>query len=179
MLSALRQDLLERNITRRLRSLLFSLFAISSVLCLGQTTIPQVFEGRVIGVKDGDTIEVLYDSIPVRIRLAHIDCPESRQAFGSAAKKFLSELCYDRIVRVQQTDRPDRFGRTIAVIYIGDESVNLAMVQNGLAWHFKKYSKDEEYANAEVVARESGIGLWADPEPMAPWEWRRIGRGGR
>lgn len=170
---------MERNVARRLGILLLSIFAIGSLICLGQTTIPQAFEGRVIGVKDGDTIEVLYDSIPVRIRLAHIDCPESRQAFGSAAKKFLSELCYDRIVRVQQTDRPDRFGRTIAVIRIGDRNLNLAMVQNGMAWHFKKYSKDEQYASAEVVARESGIGLWAEPEPMAPWEWRRIGRGGK
>ena len=170
---------MDSNIARRLKYLLFCLFAISSVLCVGQASIPQVFEGRVIGVKDGDTIEVLFDSIPVRIRLAHIDCPENRQPFGSAAKKFLSELCYDRIVRVQQTDRPDRFGRTIAVIHIGDRNLNLAMVQNGMAWHFKKYSKDEEYAQAEIAAREIGIGLWADKEAMAPWQWRRIGRGGK
>lgn len=160
-----------------LKYLLFSFLAISSAISVGQSTVPQVFEGRVIGVKDGDTIEVLYDSIPVRIRLAHIDSPESRQPFGSAAKKFLSDLCYDRIVKVQRTGRPDRFGRTIAVVHIGDTSVNLAMVQTGMAWHFKKYSKDQEYAIAEAEARERGIGLWPDDGPVAPWEWRKIGRG--
>ena len=178
MLSTLSRYTLNWGSIRGVKVLLFSVYAASSILCVGQLSISQEFEGKVIGVKDGDTIEVLYDSIPVRIRLAHIDCPESGQPYGSSAKKYLSDLCYGRTVTVRQTDRPDKYGRTIAAIYIGDECLNLAMVRSGMAWHFKKYSTDEDYAVAELAARESQIGLWADKDPTAPWEWRRIGRGG-
>lgn len=141
--------------------------------------IPNEFQGKVVAVKDGDTIEVLYDSVAIRIRLAHVDCPESGQPFGKAAKKFASDLCYGKTVKVIQQGRPDRFGRTIALVYVGHRCLNMALVEAGYAWHFKRYSSDTAYALAEELARLQKVGLWSDPASIAPWEWRRIRRGGK
>ncbi len=154
------------------------------IVALGQTASSQIaypaeFTGNVVAVKDGDTIEVLNDSVAVRVRLAHVDCPESGQPFGKAAKQRTSDLCFGRQARVIQQDKPDRYGRMIGVVHVGDTCVNMALVESGLAWHFVKYSQDTLYSNAEHKARLGGTGLWSDPNAMPPWEWRRLGRGGQ
>ncbi len=153
---------------------------LASCLCpaVGQGVVPQTFSGKVVAVKDGDTIEVLYDSTAVKIRLAHVDCPESGQPFGKNAKQFVSDLCYWQQVNIEQQDSPDRYGRLIALVFVGDLCVNMALVEAGYAWHFKKYSQDSSYALAEEVAKLQGLGLWSEKDAIAPWEWRRLGRGG-
>lgn len=139
-------------------------------------SLPEDFQGKVIGVKDGDTIEVLYESNPITIRLAHIDCPEIRkhQPFGQAAKKFTSDMCFGQIVTVENNGKFDRYKRLIAVI-INDknENVNKELVKTGLAWHYLKYSTNTSYDELEAVARQRKIGLWADENPIPPWEWRK------
>ena len=137
--------------------------------------IPNQFTSKVISVKDGDTIEVLFDGKPLRIRFANIDCPEIRnsQPFGKAAKQFTSSMCFGRDVTIVDNGKFDRYHRLIAVI-INDkgQNVNKALVKAGLAWHYKKYSTDAEYAALENMARQNKIGLWADNNPIAPWDWR-------
>ncbi len=137
---------------------------------------PKEFQSKVIAIKDGDTIEVLYDNNPITIRLAHIDCPEIKkhQPFGQAAKKFTSDLCFGQIVKVENNGEHDRYKRLIAVI-INDknENVSKALVKEGLAWHYLKYSTDKSYDDLEAIARQSKIGLWADENPIPPWEWRK------
>ncbi len=135
-------------------------------------SVPSTFSARVVGIKDGDTVELLYAGAQIRARLAHIDAPESSQPFGKAAKQQLSGLCYGRTVRVEQTGLPDRYGRLIAVIICEGVNVNRSMVRSGYAWHFIKYSKDMSYAGAEREARAARRGLWADPGPVSPWDWR-------
>lgn len=137
------------------------------------------FKAKVIGVTDGDTVEVLWDSIPTKIRLAHIDAPEKRgsQPFGMEAKKMLSDLCFGQEVMVVskgKNGQRDRSQRLIAVIknQIG-ANCNLAMVRNGLAWHYVKYSTDSVYSVLEAEARAKKLGLWAEPNPVAPWLWRK------
>lgn len=155
---------------------------VTAALCpaaASQVTYPPEFTGKVVAVKDGDTVEVMNDSAAVRVRLAHIDCPESGQPFGKAAKQLTSDLCFGRQARVVQQDRPDRYGRMIGVVHVGDTCVNMALVEAGMAWHFVKYSQDTLYSRAERTARSRGIGLWGDPGAIAPWEWRRLGRGGQ
>ena len=132
--------------------------------------------GKVIAVKDGDTIEILFDGKPMTIRFAHVDCPEIRkgQPFGQAAKKFTSDLCFGQTVTVINEGKYDRYKRLIAVIITEkNENVNKELVKAGLAWHFIKYSSDISYDDLELTARQNKIGLWADDNPTPPWNWRK------
>ncbi|HWW38657.1 thermonuclease family protein [Pedobacter sp.] len=134
----------------------------------------QTFVAKVIRIIDGDTMEVLYQNTPTKIRLAHIDCPEKRgsQPFGNNAKEALSDLCFGQDVTVYG-EKYDRYRRLIAVVVNDNEQVvNQEMVRQGMAWHFKKYSTDPVYAQLEIEARENKVGLWQDPNPTPPWEWR-------
>lgn len=133
------------------------------------------FTAKVIGVKDGDTIEVLFDRKPLVIRLEHVDCPEvrSKQPFGQTAKNKTSELCFGQIVTVIHHKKYDRYKRLIAtVINQVGQNVNKELVKAGLAWHYLKYSSDKEYSRLEAVARRQKIGIWSDPSPIPPWKWR-------
>lgn len=131
---------------------------------------------KVIGVKDGDTIVILVDGKEQTVRFAHIDCPEKKQAFGSRAKQFVSDKCFGSFVQliVNEKNKFDRNKRLIAEIILSDGSnLNKELVKNGLAWHFKKYSDNQDYAKLEIEARNRKIGIWSDPQPIAPWEWRK------
>ncbi|WP_293745081.1 thermonuclease family protein [uncultured Pedobacter sp.] len=135
-----------------------------------------VFTAKVIRILDGDTMEVLYQNHPVKIRLAHIDCPEKRrhQPFGSKAKQALSDLCYGRIVTVQG-QKYDRYKRLIAIVINDKKQVlNQEMIKQGMAWHFKKYSSGPLYARLEITARKHKVGLWQDSTAIAPWKWRAM-----
>ena len=140
-------------------------------------TAPSTITAMVVGVKDGDTVELLYAGNTLRARLAHIDAPEGGQPFGKAAKQQLSDRCFGMMVRVEQTSRPDRYGRLIVVLHADGVNLNRAMVSAGYAWHFTRYSKDASYASAERQARAARRGLWADPVPVAPWDWRASRKG--
>jgi len=135
----------------------------------------QTFSAKVIRILDGDTMEVLYKNTPIKIRLAHIDCPEKRrsQPFGKNAKQALSDLCFGQNVTVYG-QKYDRYKRLIAVIINQKKQVlNQEMIRKGMAWHYKKYSTDAGYAQLEITARKNRIGLWHDEHPIAPWEWRK------
>lgn len=128
--------------------------------------------GRVIGVMDGDTFDLLKGKEQIRVRLEGIDSPEKGQPFGNNAKKALSDLCFGQVVLIVFTKK-DRYGRAIAKAYLPDgRCLNEEMLRLGMAWHFKRYSDDARWAKMENAARQSRVGLWADPRPIAPWEWR-------
>ena len=131
------------------------------------------FRGRVVAVKDGDTFKVLYQNKEYTIRLAHIDCPEKKQPFGTKAKQYASVLCFSKNVLVKSDGKTDRNGRIIGEIFVENICVNKELVKKGLAWHFKKYSKNNEYAQLEISARQRKIGLWNDKKPISPWDWRK------
>ena len=135
------------------------------------------FEAEVIGVMDGDTIKVLTsDKKEIKIRFEHIDAPEKKQPFGQVCKSMLSDMVFGKTVYVRSQKRPDRYGRMIAEVFMCEaskESVNMALVRQGCAWHYKAFSKDSTYAEAERIARESRAGLWKDESPIAPWNWRK------
>lgn len=139
------------------------------------TVFGQTFTAKVIRILDGDTMEVLYKNKPVKIRLAHIDCPEKRssQPFNTNAKTTLSDLCFGQHVTIYG-ENADRYGRIIAVVINNKkQTINQEMIKRGMAWHFKRYSSNVTYANLELEARKNKIGLWRDPNPIAPWEWRK------
>ena len=131
------------------------------------------FTGKVVRVLDGDTIEVLVNKEPIRIRLANIDCPEKKQPYGSAAKKYVLKIAAHEMVTVE-AETKDRYGRTIGeVILPNGGSLNRQLIRDGYAWHYKKYSKSALLANLENEAHMNKVGLWQDKEPIAPWDWRR------
>ncbi len=143
----------------------------SLALLTGQTLAAD-FTGRVVGVSDGDTITVLHNGKGKRIRLHGIDCPEKRQAFGNRAKQFTSKLVFGNTVTVQVMDR-DRYGRTVGVVLLPDgRSLNHELVRAGLAWMYRRYTNDQSLSDLEEEARVARRGLWADAEPVPPWEWR-------
>ena len=155
------------------------LFHISCLLFLSSCSLVQTdFQAKVVAVKDGDSLEVL-DSNQQRliIRLSHIDCPEYGQPYSNAAKKFASDFSYGKQVTLEQTDT-DRYGRLVCEVFVEGESLNLALVKNGLAWHHRRYSDDPDFADAEEDARDQKIGLWADPNAVPPWKWRKERRNG-
>lgn len=77
---------------------------------------------------------------------------------------------------VVQWEEKDRYGRILGEVHLGDRHINLEMVQEGMAWHYKQYSKSKELADAEIEARKAKKGLWLDKEPVSPWDFRKIER---
>ena len=128
---------------------------------------------KVVGVHDGDTITGLDESkTQYKIRLDAIDAPELGQPFGQASKKALSETVFGKTVTVIEKKR-DKYGRTIGHVIVDGKDTNLMMLEQGMAWHYREYSKNARLQRAEDDARAAHKGLWADREPMPPWEWRK------
>lgn len=142
------------------------------VLFLLTVNVFDTFQGKVIRIIDGDTIVVLIDYKQVKIRLEGIDCPESNPDFGNAAKKATSSLCFAKEVTVVSTGI-DRYGRILGKVYFENTCINEELLKMGLAWHYKKYNADEDLAQLEYTARMNKIGLWSQPNPIAPWDYRR------
>jgi len=128
--------------------------------------------GKVVRIVDGDTLVLLVDEKQHKIRLSDIDTPERKQPFGTRAKEALSELAFGKQARVVEVT-VDRYGRIIGRVYVGDTDVNRELVAQGFAWVYRKYSDDAELLELEARAQEKQLGLWADPNPIPPWEWRR------
>jgi endonuclease YncB( thermonuclease family) len=130
--------------------------------------------GKVVGVSDGDTITILTDAKEsVKVRLYGIDAPEAKQAFGQRAKQELSSLVFGKIISVEVKDK-DRYGRTVGRITLDQLPVNVEMVRRGYAWWYRDYAKkDVELATAEADAKNNKRGLWADKNPIPPWQFRR------
>ncbi len=132
---------------------------------------------KVIAIKDGDTVELLKDGKPLRVRLQGVDCPEKNQDYGTRARQFTSDLAFGKFVQLVVHD-VDRYGRTVGEIILPDgRNLNHELVKNGFAWHYTAYSKDQELARLEAEARAEKRGLWEGPSPQAPWEFRQSRRG--
>ena len=127
---------------------------------------------EIVGVVDGDTLDARMDGKSARIRLAQIDAPERNQPFGTVAKQSLSSMAYRKDCEIQEVDR-DRYGRIVAQVTCENVDVNLAMIKLGHAWAYRKYITDPGYIEAEESARSSRTGLWSEPSPVPPWDWRK------
>ena len=130
------------------------------------------FDGSVVSITDGDTIAVMRDGEQVRVRVEGIDTPESDQAFGAQASAFTSSLLSNKRVAVHVRD-VDRYGRLVSRVQVDGIDLSVALVTEGLAWHYTQYSDDPVLAAAEAQARAAKIGLWSQSAPVPPWEFRR------
>jgi endonuclease YncB( thermonuclease family) len=132
-----------------------------------------ILTAKVIGVKDGDTVEVMDNHNKTTIlRLAEVDCPEKKQPYGNAAKQFTSKAVYRKTISYIITNK-DRYGRSVAKVYYKSKYLSSELIKNGLGWHYKKYSNSKELALLEQKARTQRIGLWVDPNPVYPSDWRK------
>lgn len=158
-----------------------SVATLTGFLCLTFASLlhseaPTVLKGRCVGVHDGDSITVLVPGkVQLKVRLEGIDAPELKQPFSQQSKEGLSSLVFGKAVTLQVTGK-DRYKRTLAVVRVEGVNLNLEMVRRGLAWRFDKYSKDEALLNAQNAAKGATRGLWADPRPVPPWDWRAKGK---
>lgn len=154
----------------KLRILLFSL----ALLCACGTAAAQTFRVKVVRISDGDTFTGLNrDNLQLRFRLLGIDTPEKNQAFGTKARTRLSDLIFGDTITVD-VRKTDGYGRFLAYARTTDgRDVSLELLREGLAWHYTQYDSSETYRAAEAEAREHRRGLWADPAPVAPWEFRK------
>lgn len=163
-----------------LKVMLIRIFILSIFLCFGTQVLADTFTGRVIKVSDGDTIQVMNNNMAEKVRLNGIDSPESGQAYGRQAKEFTAEMVAGQVVTVEVRDT-DRYGRTVGeVILLDGQNLNREIVKAGYAWWYRKYSNDAPLAQLEEEARSARKGLWRDPRPTPPWEWRaaqRVGQG--
>lgn len=133
----------------------------------------EVLKGKVVEVKDGDTIVLLKNNRQYKIRLASIDCPEKKQAFGTQAKLYTSRLAFGKLVTAKVKTQ-DRYGRYVAEIILPyGRSLNRELVRNGFAWHYVRYSYDKSLAEIQKSAQKNKLGLWIDRNPIPPWEFRR------
>jgi endonuclease YncB( thermonuclease family) len=134
--------------------------------------------GRVVRIVDGDTIVLDVAGAQHRVRLAGIDAPEKNQPWGEASTRELRRQIAGKHVIVGSHKR-DRWKPLIGIVRFAGEDMNLHMVDRGLAWHYVRYADEqstrdrEAYVAAEQSARDARRGLWSDPAPVPPWEWRR------
>ncbi len=137
----------------------------------------QDFSGDVVAIQDGDSLTVLVGKRQVKVRLTEIDAPERKQAFGTASRQSLGEICFRRnaVVRNHGTDR---YKRTLGRVFCNGVDANQDQVRRGMAWVFDRYVTDRSLYNVQEEARTAGRGLWADSRPIPPWEWRAAKRRG-
>lgn len=160
-------------------SVFFALLIVTASPQEAPQDVPKELTGKVVAVTDGDTLTILADRRQVKVRLFGIDAPERSQAFGTQARKRLGELTAGKTVKVT-TSGTDRYGRILGEVFAPSEygtepaNVNLMLVSEGLAWHYVQFAKDrQDIREAEDMARRAKSGLWSDPNPVAPWEFRK------
>lgn len=140
----------------------------------GQSATNYDLTGRVVRIADGDTVSILdHSNTQHKVRLYGIDTPERDQPFGKAAKKALAQLIDEKTVGVVIVTT-DSYGREVGTLYSDGVNINVAMVASGYAWWYQYFAPHEHaLQEAQRQARAQGLGLWAEPQPVAPWDWRR------
>lgn len=154
-------------------------FLISFLLFLH--TLSTAGEFKVIRVYDGDTITVSGEAKELKVRVYGIDTPESTQWYGQNAKRFTSSQLFDKTVSIDPIDT-DRYGRTIALVSVGDLVINRLLVEYGYAWVYDSYCKKSfcaEWKQLEEEARKAKRGLWKNPNAIPPWKYRQLSRNGK
>jgi len=145
---------------------------------LSQPAFSETLRGRVFRVADGDSISFAVTDgeragVILAARLWGIDAPEMGQAFGAEAARMLSLFAPTNVVAELEVKTTDDYGRTLGVLSVGGLNVNARMVAAGGAWHYVHYAPDEcALASAQKTAKAHRLGLWADANPVPPWDYR-------
>lgn len=150
------------------------LFVTFSLAACEDFNFSQTYEGKVIKVLDGDSINIIQQGEEIRIRLAEIDAPEHGQAFWKISKQALEEYVAGKRVSVEEFDR-DKYGRVVGHVYINDTWVNGALVKEGYAYVYSRYAVSKKLYKFEAQAEKNNLGVWKLPvkERVKPWDWRK------
>lgn len=158
----------------------FLLIALNFAFCNAQAE--NILQGKVVSVADGDTITVLdANKTQHKIRLQGIDAPEKAQAFGEKSKQALHGLVHGKTVQVAFT-KQDKYGRIVGKVFLDTQDICHQQIKSGLAWHYKKYQNEQPladrdaYSASELTAKSQQLGLWSEPQPMPPWDFRKKDR---
>lgn len=149
-----------------------------ALMLLTTATNAGTLTGHVVGITDGDTLTLLVDRQQYKIRIAGIDAPERHQAWGDKSKLNISRLSFSQPA-VADCPKVDRWGRQICKVTVNGVDIGLEQVKDGMAWWYRKYAKEQAaedppiYENAELMAQLRRLGLWADTNPIPPWDFRR------
>lgn len=132
---------------------------------------------KITKIYDGDTITALTSQKEkIKIRLYGIDAPELKQPFGKASKRHLIDLISNKSLNINEKGK-DKYGRTLAVLYNGDQDINAQMVIDGYAWAYDKFSKD--YVSFQQNAQLLKKGLWIDKDVVRPSDFRKLKKSSR
>lgn len=131
------------------------------------------FTGLVVNVTDGDTITVMREGIGRPVQLVGIDCPELKQPYGKQAKHYAAQLALNQEVTVKE-EGPGAEGLAGSVTLPDGRVLNQELVRAGLCWWVRRYQGDDALPILEAEAHAAQRGLWADSEPVSPWEWRKM-----
>jgi endonuclease YncB( thermonuclease family) len=151
-----------------------ALLCVAVIVLWAFTARAGALSGQVVKVVDGDLLEVLHHGKAERVRLNGIDCPEKGQAYGDQARQATADLVSGKEVMLN-TYGPDKDGRTLADVLLSDgTNVNYTLVKEGWCWWYRKYAPgNRKLEGFEKEARDGKKGLWAEPNPVPPWEWRK------
>lgn len=156
-------------------------FTIVVLLIAPHVTNAGELRGYVVRITDGDTLTVLVDQQPHKIRVVGIDAPERRQPFGERSKQNLAALAFNKNA-IADCTKKDRYKRDLCRVFVGGQDVGLKQITDGMAWWYRKYAHEQRptdrvaYEQAEVMARRGRVGLWVDRDAVPPWEWRKRAR---
>jgi len=154
-------------------------FAITVLLLAPNIANADELRGYVVGITDGDTLTLLVEQQPRKVRIVGIDAPERSQPFGERSKQNLSKLAFHKNA-IADCPKKDRYKRDLCQVMVDGQDVGLKQITEGMAWWYRKYAHEQTaadraaYEQAEMAARNGRLGLWVDAEPVPPWEWRKL-----
>lgn len=131
------------------------------------------FSGKVLAVLDGDTLLVLRNNRPAKVRLAEIDAPEKMQTFGETSRRSLSDMVLGKQVKVS-SQAVDKYGRMVAHLGLNGLDVNAEQIRRGMAWEYSHFHGNKALVALQEEAKQVPRGLWALSNPTPPWEWRKL-----
>lgn len=144
-----------------------------ALLAAGNLAQGAEFTAKVIAVLDGDTVLIKRANGLKKVRMAGIDAPEKAQLFGETAKRSLAEMVLGKQVKVA-SEAVDQYGRMVARISVDSLNVNAEQIRRGMAWENSRFHNDRVLLALQEEARREPRGLWAQADPMPPWEWRKL-----
>ena len=141
---------------------------------------PTILKGyQAVKVSDGDTLNVQkvengkFVGEVMKIRMFGIDAPEKTQDYGIESKQALEKLVSGKTLEIEEKNR-DRYGRTVAVVYVNGKNINEEMVKNGNAWWYQEYDKKDTKMQAyQENAKKNKLGLFGKRGYVEPWNYRK------
>src|SRR6476469_5392188 len=104
----------------------FILLLVLSASCVAQDKLLSKKEGKIIGIVDGDTFDILVDGARIRVRMNGIDAPERKQDHYTQSKKTLADLSFGKQAIIVEHGH-DRYRRLIADLFVDNQNINYRM----------------------------------------------------